>query len=302
MKHKTFVLSTDQHELVNMLTREQKGDVLDALFQYAETGEKPQLDKIPQVVFLCICKDIDRLWEKYDKICAKRSEAGRKGGAPKGNANAKKHVEDEEEFSSDNSTKNNQMLVSSDNSTKNNQNGDNQIKQPYNDNDNDNIILPNGSTSTLQVAPPTPDIVRPTKKVRKDASAFDFAKLADYWNERMRDRQIPSVNSISGKRKTHITARAEEYGVESIWTVIDKASASSFLNGSNQRAWVATFDWVFLPTNFPKVLEGNYDNRPAGSTSRAAGAASIIAKLKQYERRRSSEVTATSSSDYEGAF
>jgi hypothetical protein len=39
------------------------------------------------------------------------------------------------------------------------------------------------------------------------------------------------------------------------------AEASSFLKGSNDRNWTATFDWLIKDANMPKVLEGNYDDK-----------------------------------------
>ena len=45
------------------------------------------------------------------------------------------------------------------------------------------------------------------------------------------------------------------------------------MNGKNGKGWVASFDWMMCPTNFPKVLEGNYDNEePAGSKQPQAAA------------------------------
>ena len=43
--------------------------------------------------------------------------------------------------------------------------------------------------------------------------------------------------------------------------LFEKAEASSFLKGSNDRAWRATFDWLIKDTNMAKVLDGNYDDR-----------------------------------------
>ena len=53
----------------------------------------------------------------------------------------------------------------------------------------------------------------------------------------------------------------EGYNLEAILSMIKRASESDFLNGINSRNWIANFDWLFLPNNFPKVHEGNYDNR-----------------------------------------
>ena len=52
-----------------------------------------------------------------------------------------------------------------------------------------------------------------------------------------------------------------EYGKDAVLTAIKKAAESDFLNGCGNKAFVASFDWIFRPTNFPKVLEGNYDNK-----------------------------------------
>ena len=51
-----------------------------------------------------------------------------------------------------------------------------------------------------------------------------------------------------------------EYGNDAIYEAIQKATKSSFLNGGGNRGFCATFDWIFLPTNFPKIIEGNYDD------------------------------------------
>ena len=73
---------------------------------------------------------------------------------------------------------------------------------------------------------------------------------------------IPKIVGISEKRKQSVRARVREHSKRAVFEVITKAGASDFLNGRNKNGWVADFDWIFRPNNFPKVLEGNYDNRP----------------------------------------
>ena len=48
--------------------------------------------------------------------------------------------------------------------------------------------------------------------------------------------------------------------------LFENAENSSFLKGSNDRNWTATFDWLIKDSNMAKVLEGNYADkgRPAG--------------------------------------
>ena len=42
---------------------------------------------------------------------------------------------------------------------------------------------------------------------------------------------------------------------------------SDFLNGKNESNWMASSDWVMNPTNFVKILDGNYDNREKPKTN-----------------------------------
>lgn len=80
---------------------------------------------------------------------------------------------------------------------------------------------------------------------------------------------------MSDQRKGNVRSRIREYGgdVQMVYKAIDKAMASDFMNGKNGKGWVASFDWMMCPSNFPKVLEGNYDNeQPAGSQQPQAAA------------------------------
>jgi hypothetical protein len=84
-------------------------------------------------------------------------------------------------------------------------------------------------------------------------------KIIQSWNERTK---LSKVNTISESRKKAIRARWNEHGRDNIWKVFKKTFESDFLNGKNESNWMASFDWVMNPTNFVKILDGNYDNRP----------------------------------------
>ena len=43
--------------------------------------------------------------------------------------------------------------------------------------------------------------------------------------------------------------------------MIRKACKSDFLKGGGNKGFVANFDWMIRPSNFQKILEGNYDNK-----------------------------------------
>ena len=90
---------------------------------------------------------------------------------------------------------------------------------------------------------------------------IDFVAVKDFFNRTMENASIPKIRTkIDGRRKEMLTARVREYGIDMVYEVITKAAASSFLNGGGNRGFVADFEWLMRPNNFPKVLEGNYDN------------------------------------------
>lgn len=76
---------------------------------------------------------------------------------------------------------------------------------------------------------------------------------------------FPRLRSLSEARKKAIKARlANGYTVESFRELFQKAEASSFLKGKNDRNWQATFDWLIKDGNMAKVIDGNYlDERGA---------------------------------------
>jgi hypothetical protein len=89
-------------------------------------------------------------------------------------------------------------------------------------------------------------------------------KIIQSWNERTK---LSKVNTISESRKKAIRARWNEHGRDNIWKVFKKTFESDFLNGKNESNWMASFDWVMNPTNFVKILDGNYDNREKPKTN-----------------------------------
>lgn len=73
--------------------------------------------------------------------------------------------------------------------------------------------------------------------------------------------KMNKVSVINDLRKGFINARVGEYGMDKVICVLRKAGESDFLNGSNDKAWKADFEWIVRPTNFIKIMEGKYDNK-----------------------------------------
>ena len=100
------------------------------------------------------------------------------------------------------------------------------------------------------------------KKEREDKEKGGYQRIADLYNEIC--ISFPRIRSLSESRKKALKARLRMFSVEDFKTMFEKAEASDFMKGSNDRNWSATFDWMIKDSNMEKILEGNYDNRQSG--------------------------------------
>ena len=85
----------------------------------------------------------------------------------------------------------------------------------------------------------------------------DASRIMHSWNA----LGVSSVKSISNNRLTLVKARIAEHGLDDFLKAIKSINECPFLLGQNERGWVITFDWLIKPSNFAKVLEGNYKPR-----------------------------------------
>ena len=90
LKRDSFVLYTEYMEQVNLLSIEQRGVLITAIFSYAADAELPEMDGITKMAFAFIKSRIDKDTEKYAKTIEKRKEAGKLGGRPKANGSTEK--------------------------------------------------------------------------------------------------------------------------------------------------------------------------------------------------------------------
>ena len=91
-------------------------------------------------------------------------------------------------------------------------------------------------------------------------------KVIDAWNTLSAYGIQPIRKIVDGsKRADWLKARLNQYGLKVVLEAISRITQSDFLMGRNPKGWVITFDWFIRPSNFPKVLEGNYDNRTGES-------------------------------------
>ena len=96
-----------------------------------------------------------------------------------------------------------------------------------------------------------------------------IADVIASWNE-LSEYGISPIMRITGgsKRYNCLRARLREYGKDAVLEAIENIKTSDFLQGKVKNDWIITFDWFVLPSNFPKVLEGNYNRRKPMSEPR----------------------------------
>lgn len=135
----------------------------------------------------------------------------------------------------------------------------------------------NGVTNVRQMN--TRDITRDITRVKSleiesDKSQSDISqsdkKSTQTWQEQLTkifkewnsiDDNLPKINFIrnGSTRQRLLQARINEYGFDNVLKAIDNVKNSQYLKGY-VKPFRITFDWFIKPNNFPKVLDGNYND------------------------------------------
>ena len=124
-------------------------------------------------------------------------------------------------------------------------------------------------------------------KSAQNPAIIDFEKFVDFFNQEIDENKsvIPHIKAITEKRKKMIQARIREHGKNSLAEVVRLLVSSDYLNGKNDRGWVADIDWMLKPNNYIKIIEGNYQD-----------------KSNDTDKRRTTEVPTATAEDYNGSF
>lgn len=108
--------------------------------------------------------------------------------------------------------------------------------------------------------------------VARQSKRYDDQLLrttAEAWNELASSVGLATVAKLTDARKVAITRRAKElvddFDYENptagFSELFSKIRGSPFLRGS-ESSWRCDFDWCFALSNFTKIMEGKYENRP----------------------------------------
>lgn len=235
-KAKGMLLNVDIRQQVELLSDEEAGALFKALLAYADEGKAISTEnRVLAVVFEGMRAQLDNSAARYEAKCAKnraialeRERRKREGTNVDERARTYTDVNECDAACTDNTNVTNKIK-------------ENEIKENINKKDSYAI------QKSTNVA---------------GATQFDASSFVAYFNNRLATSKsiIHPVHRLTPQREGVINARARENGDRTLFIVADKAAESDFLNGKNDRGWLATFDWLMRPTNFVKVLEGNYDN------------------------------------------
>ena len=89
MAKDSFILYTEQKEVIDKLTDEQAGKLIKAIYEYVSTEKMPKLDPLLDIAITPIKQNLDKNADKYEEIKRKRSEAGKIGAETKKQKQAK---------------------------------------------------------------------------------------------------------------------------------------------------------------------------------------------------------------------
>ena len=125
-----FLFRKSWWDIIKQLPSEQRSEVIDYITQYMFEGIEPQFEEMTAVTMAVqfIIRDINADKERYDNTIEQRREAGKSGGAPKGNQNARKNNQNKQNKQVD--FENNQNKQNKQVDFENNQNKQNKQNKP----------------------------------------------------------------------------------------------------------------------------------------------------------------------------
>ncbi len=98
------------------------------------------------------------------------------------------------------------------------------------------------------------ELKRFLKELKTPRESTDCKLVLERYNSVYKN--LPPATRLTDKRKRAILRLVKDgYDLDELFR---KAAQSSFLGGGNSRKWHASLDWLLIPTNALKVIEGNY--------------------------------------------
>ena len=265
----TFILYTSYKDAIMVLSDEQAGRLLKAIFEYATTGIKQEIDDTAvKFAYMLIVSQIESSNKQYEKKC----ERLRANIQKRWNTNVSNDVQDDTEVSD--------QIQSHTKEYKSIQKNTDVCLDRYDRYDRKNKEEDNKKKDEPSLCAGA-----------QSSSSSDYSSVVDYWNAAVEKHgsAMRPLRGLTENRKAAIRARLREHkqeGMAAIRQMIDKAVVSDFLNGRNSRNAIFTFDRLMAPEMFQKTLEGNYDNKPKDEQQPTAEQSSIGRLMQEQAQQR----------------
>ncbi len=264
----SFLIYYELEEQTAEFSDAQLGQLLRAIFEFEKRDVVPAISDVAvKTAFRFVAAYLERNKAKYSDVRIKRQEAGKKGGAPRGNANAQKQAKQ----ASANDNKQNKQMLQKQAKQADKDKGNVNVK----DNDKDNVpvkdIEANASCAepSAEADPSQCDghvtVGDDCVTQRNRSTHIQYQKIADSFKAIC--TSLPGIKALSDARKKAIKKAAENLNGITFEEFFKKVEASNFLTGRSGNWGGCGFDWILKPANLTKIIEGNYDNRSTTSKS-----------------------------------
>lgn len=280
MKEQAFLFYQRWREQMKRLPDNERLQIYDAICDYAFENKESNLAYYLESILDNIRLTINENRAKQEAFIELQKEKSRKGVEAR---NRKKSLGNPTQPTGN-------PRITTDNPTQPNNKNKKENKKEKSNNIDSSLHSESTSTEAVDSETGSDDKIKIVKSDEEKENREYCNNVATYFNEQMQGKQVKKIAKLNKERISRILARTKEYGKEAVAQVIVKTANSNFLNGDNNRGFLASFDWIFRPTNFPKIYEGNYDNRTSiqRSTSAAAdnGRAQRDAAWRAYATQR----------------
>lgn len=245
-----FLFRKEWCDAVSGLPPKLRHEILDAIILYGIYGESREgLGSVSGLTFSIVKAVIDRDNEELarrESVSSVKSACGKMGGRPK--RNSERSIEDNSEKSTAKSNEKAELFE------RKNLESPASLRACVVEDNNKNISIDKKEDNQKKKK-------ETSKKETENLPREKALEILDYFNKLVKDNdsKIPKCLKLSEQRHSHLRMRHAEYGIKTLYEAIDKLFKSDFLSGKSNQ-WRASFDWLICPTNFLKVIEGNYDN------------------------------------------
>ena len=231
---KSILVYADWIDKFEELEDDEAGRLIKHFFRYVNDLNPEYPDRTTKLMFIDIKNTLKRDLDKWEDKSPQRVEKARLAGLASAEARKlKKQLDSTNELKAElNPTKSTISVSVSDTVSES-------VSETLKDKDNNSSV-----------------VISDELKIHPQGVKIDFIRFQNFFNANR--GLLPEVKKMTDARKKRVSILEKQYGKELMIIAIEKARDSDFLQGHNPKNWIASFDWIFTPANFIKIIEDNY--------------------------------------------